>query len=369
MTAKPRARDIGLSFPGTPGTHNAITDVPGVTVGFSTVIEDPVAGRHKGLCTGVTAIIPRGASGRIQPVWAGLDSFNGNGELTGAHLINDLGWFLGPVMITNSHSVGMVSHATVGWMVDRYKDVFETDHMWCLPVVGETYDGVLNDINARGVTEHHAIAALDSAAGGAVAEGNVGGGTGMIAYEFKGGTGTASRIVNAAGTDHVLGVIVQANHGTRDWFEVSGVPVGRHLRDDLIFDREQGSIIIVIATDAPLLPHQLNRLARRGAIGIGRNGSKGGHSSGDIFLAFTTANGVDYPWHAPDLITMEALNDLHLDRFYEACVQAIEEAVLNAMIAAEDRVAIKPAGKMVRAIDHQKLMQVLNMGPDPMPGA
>lgn len=359
MKPKSRARDIGLSFPGTPGAHNAITDVPGVTVGFSTIIEDPVAGRHRGLCTGVTAILPRGGSGSIQPVWAGLNAFNGNGELTGSHLINDLGWFMGPVMITNSHGVGMASHATVGWMVERYKSVFETDHMWCLPVVGETYDGVLNDINARGVEENHVRDALNSATDGPIAEGNVGGGAGMIAYEFKGGTGTASRTVTAAGVDYALGVLVQANHGTRDWFEVSGVPVGRHMRDDTVFDHEQGSIIIVIATDAPLLPHQLNRLARRGAIGIGRNGSKGGHSSGDIFLAFSTANGQDNPWHAPDVMSLTSLNDLHVDQLYEACVQAIEEAILNAMIAAEDRVAVKPAGKIVRAINPEDLMAAL----------
>ncbi|MDF1728811.1 MAG: P1 family peptidase, partial [Sulfitobacter sp.] len=258
MTTKPRARDLGLRFSGTPGACNAITDVPGVTVGFSTIIEEAVEGRHKGLCTGVTAILPRGQSGSMQAVWAGLESFNGNGELTGGHHINDLGWFLGPVMITNSHSVGMTSHATVGWMIDRYRDAFEVDHMWCLPVVGETYDGVLNDINARGVQEHHVIEALDSARGGPVSEGNVGGGAGMIAYEFKGGTGTASRKIYVAGTDYCLGVLVQANHGQRDWFEVSGIPVGQEMREDLIFEREQGSIIVVIATDAPLLPHQLN---------------------------------------------------------------------------------------------------------------
>jgi len=254
----------------------------------------------------------------------------------------------------------MTSHATVGWMVDRYQDVFEVDHMWCLPVVGETYDGVLNDINARGVREDHVFEALNSATEGQVAEGNVGGGTGMIAYEFKGGTGTASRVITAAGSNYSLGVLVQANHGTRDWFEVSGVPVGQHMREDLIFDHEQGSIIIVIATDAPLLPHQLNRLARRGSIGIGRNGSNGGHNSGDIFLAFSTANGQDNPWHAPDRMTFEVLNDLHLDLFYEACVQAIEESILNAMIAAEDRVALKPKGKLVRAVNQDALLNLLH---------
>ncbi|SDG33075.1 P1 family peptidase [Sulfitobacter delicatus] len=354
-----RARDLGLPFNGTPGPYNAITDVPGVTVGFSTVIQDAVPGQHRGLCTGVSAIIPRGVSGAIEPVWAGVHSFNGNGELTGGHHIADLGWFMGPVMLTNSHSVGMVSHATVGWMIERYSEVFERDHMWCLPVVGETYDGVLNDINARGVTEAHALEALNSATSGPVTEGNVGGGAGMIAYEFKGGTGTASRQITVAGQDYTLGVMVQANHGTRAAFEVAGVPVGREMTDDLVFPSEMGSIIVVIATDAPLLPHQLNRLARRGGIGIGRNGTTGGHNSGDIFLAFSTANPQSNPWHTPDVMTLSALKDSHLDYFYTAAVQATEEAVLNAMIAAQDRVAVKPAGKLVCAIDHDRLCAVM----------
>ncbi|MFC3613438.1 P1 family peptidase [Lutimaribacter marinistellae] len=360
MTRKPRARDIGLTFGGTPGPFNAITDVDNVTVGFETVIEDAVAGKHKGLCTGVTAIIPRGVSGDIAPVWAGIHSFNGNGELTGGHHIADLGWFLGPVMLTNSHGVGMVSHATVGWMIDRYPEVFEQDHMWCLPVVGETYDGVLNDINARAVTEAHARAALDGARDGPVAEGNVGGGAGMIAYEFKGGTGTGSRRVTVGGQGYDLGVLVQANHGSRDGLTISGTPVGQYMREDLVHPRETGSIIVVIATDAPLLPHQLNRLARRGSIGIGRNGTSGGHYSGDIFLAFSTANPTAYPWHAPDVMTLQALSDAHLDAFYTAAVQAIEEAVINAMIAAEDRMTVKPAGQRVRAIDHAQLLDILD---------
>jgi D-aminopeptidase len=359
MTHNPRARDIGLHFDGTPGPCNAITDVPGITVGYSTVIEEAVPGVHAGLCTGVTAIIPRGESGAIEPVWAGVHSFNGNGELTGSHHIRDMGWFMGPVLLTNSHSVGIVSHAAVGWMIDRYAETFATDHMWCLPVVGETYDGTLNDINARGVTEAHALEALNTATSGMVAEGNVGGGTGMIAYEFKGGTGTASRRIDVAGRAYHLGVMVQANHGTRNWFEVSGVPVGREMRDDLVYPSDLGSIIVVIATDAPLLPHQLDRIARRGSIGIGRNGTKGGHGSGDIFLAFSTANPQKNPWHAPDIMTLEALKDTHLDAFYAAAVQATEEAVVNAMVAAKDRVAVKPKGQNVRAIDHSRLLDIV----------
>lgn len=364
MSEQLRARDLGLAFNGTPGALNAITDVPGVTVGFETILEEPVAGQHKGLCTGVTAILPRGAEGALVPVWAGLHSFNGNGELTSGHHINDLGWFLGPVMLTNSHSVGMVTHGVMGWMIDQHSDAFESEHIWYLPVVGETYDGVLNDINARGVTEAHARAALDGAERGPVAEGNVGGGTGMIAYEFKGGTGTASRGIEVAGQSYTLGVLVQANHGARDLLEISGVPVGKMLRDDLVFEREQGSIIVVIATDAPFLPHQLNRIARRGSIGIGRNGTTGGHYSGDIFLAFSTANPQENTWNALGMQSLNALTDTHLDPFYAATVQATEEAVVNAMVAAQDRMSVKPPGKPVRAIDHHWLRNVnaLNQG-------
>lgn len=355
---RPRARQIGLHFDGTPGPYNAITDVHGITVGTCTVIEEARPGSHKGLCTGVTAILPRGASD-ITPVWAGVHSFNGNGELTGSHHIADLGWFMGPVMLTNSHSVGIVSHAVVGWMIDQFPDNFAEDHMWYLPVVGETYDGVLSDINARGVTEQHARTAIEQADSGSVAEGNAGGGAGMIAYEFKGGTGTSSRTLNIAGMDYTLGVLVQANHGTRNWLEISGVFVGREMQNDQLIDREQGSIIVVIATDAPLLAHQLDRLARRGSIGIGRNGSKGGHGSGDIFLAFSTANPQRNPWHAPDVMNLQALRDGHLDALYVAAVQAIEEAVINAMVAAEDRPTVKPPGKTVRAIDVDKLSELL----------
>lgn len=222
-----------------------------------------------------------------------------------------------------------------------------------------TYDGVLNDINARGVTEAHALAALHGAKSGPVAEGNTGGGAGMIAYEFKGGTGTSSRIIHIAGRDYTVGVLVQANHGTRDLLEICGAPVGKFLRNDLVNPRETGSIIVVIATDAPLMPHQLDRVARRGAIGIARNGTMGGHSSGDIFLAFSTANGQRMPWRAPDVMDVQMLSDLHLDKIYAAAVQATEEAVINAMLAAEDRIAVKPAGLMVRAIDHAALMATL----------
>lgn len=356
---RPRARELGLAFRGEPGPLNAITDVAGLGVGLATIIEEPRPGVHKGLCTGVTAIVPRLGAPRLHPVWAGMHSFNGNGELTGSHWIRDGGWFLGPVLLTNTHSVGIAHHAAIRWLTRRHPEEFASRHQWALPVVAETYDGVLSDINAQGVTEAHVLAALDSAATGPVAEGNTGGGAGMIAYEFKAGTGTASRRVSSGG-DWTLGVLVQANHGIRDWLEISGVPVGRSLRNDLLFGRDTGSIIVVIATDCPLLPHQLDRLARRATLGIGRNGTAGGNGSGDIFLAFSTANALLAPSDAPEVLDLRVLNDRCIDPLYEAAVQATEEAVVNAMVAAEDRVAIKPAGQVVRAIDTEVLRRLAN---------
>ena len=356
---KPRARDLGLRFDGAPGPLNAITDVGGVGVGLTTLIEEARPGVHKGLCTGVTAVVPRLNARDLSPVWAGLHSFNGNGELTGSHWIRDGGWFLGPVLLTNTHSVGIAHHAAIRWLVSRHAEEFERLHQWVLPVVGETYDGILNDILAQSLTEAHVLAALDGAASGPVAEGNTGGGAGMIAYEFKAGTGTASRRVSAAGGDWTLGALVQANHGTRDWLEVSGRPVGREMREDLLHERERGSIIVVIATDCPLSPLQLDRLARRAGLGIGRNGTKGGNGSGDIFLAFTTANPFPVPAEAPAMLNLRVLNDAHIDPLFEAAVQAVEEAVVNAMVAAEDRVALKPAGRIVRAINTHRLRALI----------
>jgi D-aminopeptidase len=348
---RPRARDLGLPFPGTPGRFNAITDVAGVGVGFTTVVADaPTQVR-----TGVTAIVPRLDDPALRPVWAGSFALNGNGEMTGTHWIRDAGQFCGPVCITNTHSVGVVHHAAVRWMIQRHRDTFTERHLWAMPVVAETYDGVLNDINGQHVTEAHALAALDAAAGGAVAEGNVGGGTGMICYEFKGGTGTASRRVTLPDRTGTIGVLVQANHGLRDWLTVLGVPVGRHLREDRLFSQEQGSIIVVIATDLPMLPHQLTRLAKRAALGIGRGGTPGGNNSGDIFLAFSVANPIDLPQHGAPAWRLEAINDEHFDPIYLAVVQAIEEAVVNALVAAETTPAFRPAGVVARAIDHAAL--------------
>ena len=355
--SKPRARELGLPFRGETGALNAITDVPGVLVGQTTLIDDDDP--RGPICTGVTAILPRGPDRLLEPVWAGAHALNGNGELTGTHWIEDGGHFTGPVLLTNTHSVGVAHHAAIRWTVARHPQVFADTHTWLMPVVGETYDGVLNSINAQALTEEHVIASLDAAAPGPVAEGNTGGGAGMIAYEFKAGTGTASRLVDAGGRRHVVAALVQANHGLRDWLTVSGAPVGRMLRDDLLMERETGSIIVVIATDAPLLPHQLRRVAKRGSIGIGRGGTVGGNSSGDIFLAFTTANAVPRLDAAPEVLAFEAINDRCVDPLYEASVEAVEEAVVNALLAARDRIAVKPAGRRVRAIDHAALLQAM----------
>jgi L-aminopeptidase/D-esterase-like protein len=344
--SRPRARDLGLPFPGTPGPWNAITDVPGVAVGFST-LTDPA----RRMRTGVTAILPRPDRGMPQPVWAGQFTLNGNGEMTGTHWIRDAGYFIGPVCITNTHAVGAVHHGATRWMIERYADYFRSEHAWAMPVVAETYDGVLNDINALHVTPEHAIAAIEAAAPGPVAEGSVGGGNGMIAYEFKGGTGTASRLVALAGRVWRLGALVQANHGIRPWLRILGVPVGERMPEGRLLEREQGSIIVVLATDAPLGPLALAHLARRAAIGIGRGGTPGGNNSGDIFLAFSVADPAPMPQLAGPLLRREEINGEHLDPFYLAAVEAVEEAVVNALVAGVDAETVKPPGRVVRAID------------------
>jgi D-aminopeptidase len=351
---KPRGRALGLPFSGETGEHNALTDVPGVGVGCSTIVSDGPQVR-----TGVTAIVPRLGDTGPRPVWAGFYALNGNGEMTGTHWIEDGGYFLGPICITNTHSVGIVHHAAVRWTLETYREQWTSGHLWAMPVVAETYDGVLSDINGLHVTEAHALEAIRSAKGGPVAEGNVGGGTGMIAFEWKGGTGTSSRRVAFDGRTHTVGALVQANYGRRDWLTVLGVPVGRHLRDDLLFPREQGSIIVVVGTDLPLLPHQLRKIAKRASIGIGRLGSPGGNSSGDIFLAFSVGNAMALPDHSGERLTFDAVNDDRLDPIYLAAVEAIEEAVVNAMLAAEDTPTLKPSGKVCRAVPHAALVEVM----------
>ena len=355
-----RGRDIGLPFPGEPGPHNAISDVPGVEVGFRTRIEghgELVPGKGP-VRTGVTAILPLGHAPEPQPVWAGMYALNGNGEMTGTHWIHDGGYFVGPVCITNTHSVGIVHHAATRWMIRTYASAWERHHLWAMPVVAETYDGVLNDINGQHLNEADAIAALDAAAPGPVAEGNVGGGTGMIAYEFKGGTGTASRRLSIDGVPFHVGTLVQANHGLRPWLTILGRRVGEAMPENRLAAAEQGSIIAILGTDLPMAPHQLRRLAKRAAIGIGRGGTPGGNNSGDIFLAFSTANRGPLPKLAGPRRTLETINDECFDPVYLAAVEAIEEAVVNAMLAAEDMSTLRPPGLTCRAIDAERLRRV-----------
>jgi D-aminopeptidase len=363
---KARARDLGLQFHGTPGPFNAITDVPGVEVGFTTLRSGGGAGGAPQICTGVTAVLPRGHQPSACPVWAGQFSFNGNGEMTGSHWVHDAGYFHGPVCLTNTHSVGIVHHAAVGWMIEAYPAELRDAHGWAMPVVAETYDGMTNDINGRHITEQHARAALINARSGPVAEGNVGGGTGMQTYEFKGGTGTSSRRIAIAGQEHTVGVLVQSNFGTRPELKILGTPVGRHLIDNAIYSAdelpESGSIIVLIATDAPLSPTQLRRLAKRGALGLARTGTSGGHYSGDLMLAFSTAN----PTYLPPLGAPQPhgfagvwLNDAHCDAVYAATVDAVEEAIINALIAAESVPTIKPPGRVLAALDHRQLLEVM----------
>ncbi|MCB1367088.1 MAG: P1 family peptidase [Rhodobacteraceae bacterium] len=347
---KPRARDLGLPFPGTPGAFNAITDVAGVQVGFAT-LTDPALG----IRTGVTAIVPRQDSNDPRPVRAGHYALNGNGEMTGTHWISDAGYFIGPVLITNTHSVGAAHHGATAWMIDRYADHFRLDHAWAMPVVAETYDGVLNDINGMHVTPDHAIAALNAAQGGPVAEGSSGGGNGMICYEFKGGTGTASRRINVAGAGYTMAALVQANHGIRPWLNILGQPVGRLMPEGRMLASETGSIIVILATDAPLSALSLRQVAKRAAIGIGRGGSPGGNNSGDLFIAFSVTDEVALPQHAGALVERLELNPAFIDPVYLAAVECVEEAVVNAMVAGEDVATFKPQGFTCKAIDTARL--------------
>lgn len=353
---KPRGRELGLNFPGTPGPHNAITDVPGVTVGYCTIDD----GRR--VKTGVTAIHPRPVDQEPAYVWAGQHTLNGNGEMTGCHWIHDAGYFVSPICITNTHSVGMAHHGVIKWMVNQYPDFFATRYNFVMPVIGETYDGVINDINGQHVEENDVLEALNAATSGPIAEGNVGGGNGMITYEFKGGTGTSSRKLPIEGKDYTLGVLVQSNFGAREDLTVLGVPVGQHLTENTVHrqlkEKEFGSIIVIIATDAPLIPSQLNRVAKRATLGLARTGTIGGHGSGDIFLAFSTANamplGVDDP-----IRPMEVLDDKEINHVYRAARDAVEESIINAMLAAETSTSFRPEGMTISAIDHRALMEII----------
>ena len=351
MTSKPRARDLGIPLEGTPGFNNAITDVSNVEVGFATVIEG------KSVRTGVTAIHPRG-KGDHDPVFGGVFSFNGNGEVTGSAWIDEGGFVEGPVCITNTHSVGLVRDTVLDWQV-RNHAIFQK---WSLPVVAETADGWLNDMNGFHVRPEHVMQALDSATPGPVAEGNVGGGTGMICYEFKGGTGTSSRKLPEKLGGYTVGALVQANFGRRYQLMVAGVPIGKHIIKDAPFTkgenpfREQGSLIVILATDAPLFPHQLKRVAARATLGMARTGSLGGNGSGDIFLAFSTANPGVAASQA-ELGCVQILSNDHLDPIFAAAVLATEEAILNAMVAAETMTG--KGGLRVPALSHQRLRDLL----------
>jgi L-aminopeptidase/D-esterase-like protein len=337
---KPRARDIGIPFTGTPGKYNAITDVKGVEVGYSTLISGHGKNvRGKGpVRTGVTAILPRGKHN--SPVFANWYSLNGNGEMTGTTWITESGFLETPIMLTNTNSVGVVRDAVTKWFI---KTGWHKDDFWfAYPVVAETYDGFLNDIYGFHVTEAHAYEALNTATTGPLKEGNVGGGTGMMCLGFKGGTGTSSRVVKLGDSTYTVGVLVQSNFGKRRNFTIAGVPVGKELRDTLEYDfkaapsyRQEGdgSIIVVVATDAPVLPHQLKRIAARVPIGMGLVGGRGENGSGDIFMAFSTANQTAF--QRKEFVNVTQLpNDL-IDPLFDATVQAVEEAIINAMVAAE----------------------------------
>ena len=361
---KPRARDLGLPFAAPTGPHNAITDVPDVAVGLRTLCEQrPRPGRPLPVRTGVTAIVPHPRAEAPIPVFAGFHRLNGNGEMTGTHWIEDGGYFVGPVTITNTHSVGMAHHATVRWMLERYRATYHGGRpRWIMPVVAETFDGILNDINALALAEADVLAALDAASTGPVAEGNTGGGTAMIAYGFKGGTGTASRLVTVAGRIYTVGVLVQANNGQRDWLTVCGVPVGRHLADMApggAGPAERGSIIVVVATDIPMAPHQLARVARRCTMGIGRNGTPGGNSSGDLFLAFSTANAAPLAETPCGLRGLDMLDDDEFDPVYMAVVDGVEEAVVNAMLAATAMAGTRDGGAGIEALPVGPLLDIM----------
>lgn len=372
-----RARDWGIPFKGTPGPYNAITDVPGVTVGQVTLISGEGAlKKGKGpVRTGVTAILPRGKN--FDPVYAGFSSFNGNGDMTGTHWIAESGFLESPILITNTGSVGVVRDATWQWMEKHgYYAPFAKDYWYSYPVVAETYDGFLNDIDGQHVKAEHAWKALDSAKSGPVQEGSVGGGTGMVAHYFKGGTGTSSRKVDGPLGNFTVGVLVQANYGTRDEMRIAGLPINQALLDvpmPVLHDipsstrplparkpsdmkpRETGSIIIIVATDAPLNAIQCQRMARRAAVGLSRMGGKGGNGSGDIFLAFATGNPGAFNNNA--ITNIRQFPNDNMDPLFTAVAEATEEAILNAMVAARDMTGIE--GNTVKRLPKKEVQAFL----------
>lgn len=367
-----RTRDLGIVIgTGRPGPLNAITDVAGVRVGHATIIEGdgPLVVGHGPVRTGVTVIVPHITKRWREPVFAGCHRLNGNGEMTGLEWVRESGMLTSPIAITNTHSVGVVRDALVAASVEH---VAAGIAWWSLPVVGETYDGLLNDINGFHVHREHLRSALDSAVGGPVAEGNVGGGTGMICHEFKGGIGTASRVIADELGGHTVGVLVQANYGKRDWLRVDGVPVGQELGRSEIpspFDRAvapsvpppgSGSIIVVIATDAPLLPHQCERLAQRAGLGIARAGGTGGHTSGDLFIAFATGNQLPVEDEdRPSILgyDVRVAGDRVIDALFDGTIEATEEAIVNALVAAQTMVGRD--GITAHALPHDRLLEVM----------
>jgi D-aminopeptidase len=353
---KPRARDLGVPFDGTPGQFNAITDVKGVEVGYVTLN----SGEGKSAVrTGVTAILPLGKDFKGR-VFAGWHTLNGNGEMTGTTWIEESGGLGSPILITNTHSVGVVRDAVIEWGVKKQSAAVYSGDL-SLPVVAETYDGFLNDINGFHVKKEHVFQALDAAKTGALAEGNVGGGTGMMAHGFKGGTGTASRKLGERDGNYTVGVVVQANYGARPLFRIAGVPVGQEITDltptqGKQAETGQGSIIVVVATDAPLLPHQLKRIAQRVSLGVGAMGGRGENSSGDIFIAFSTANAVEASKDT-GVANITMLPNERINRLFWATAQATEEAIVNALVAAETMKGYN--GNTAYALPHDRLREVL----------
>jgi D-aminopeptidase len=360
-----RARDLGIPFEGTPGKFNAITDVPGIEVGYTTLIsgEGKLEVGKGPVRTGVTAILPRGHASLNDPVYAGFFSLNGNGEMTGTAWVDESGFLEGPIIMTNTHSVGVARDAVIAWRIN-HGAADKTGYWWSLPVVAETWDGWLNDINGFHIKPEDVWHALDSAHGGALEEGSVGGGTGMVCYEFKGGNGTASRKLeirpeggnkNSSPQSFIVGVFLQANFGRRPQLTIAGVPVGKEIPGD-VYKQESGSCIAVVATDAPLLPNQLKRLARRVSLGLARTGTISGNGSGDLFIAFSTAN--------PNVVNPDRVahqvqtipNDL-MDPIFTGVVQATEEAVVNALVDNDSMTGRD--NHRVEAIPHDRLREIM----------
>ena len=355
-----RARALGIPFDGTPGPLNAITDVAGVKVGYTTLVsgEGKLEVGKGPVRTGVTAVLPRGDASFNDPVYAGVFSLNGNGEMTGTAWIEESGFLEGPVVITNTHSVGVARDAIIAWRLTK-GGPDPTGFLWSLPVVAETWDGYLNDINGFHVKPEHVMQALDGAKSGAVIEGSVGGGTGMVGYEFKGGSGTASRVIASKkdpSRKYTLGAFVQTNCGRRPQLTIAGVPVGKEIPENAPYTKENGSIIIVVGTDAPLLPHQLKRLARRASLGLARTGSTSGNGSGDLFIAFSTANpGVADP--AKPTHSAQTIPNDRLDPIFDATVEAVEEAIVNSMVVNQSMTGRD--GHKIDALPHDRLREGL----------